>query len=112
MFDENALRQLTDNYVRDCFGIESSPRVSELAGRLGMTPVQFTRTFRSVVGIVPSDYLKRQQIEFAKRLLVETDLSTTQIAYRAGFGTRATFFRLFRQFERSTPRRYCEQLHG
>ncbi|HEX9986516.1 MAG TPA: AraC family transcriptional regulator [Thermoanaerobaculia bacterium] len=106
MLDSRMLKELTDRYVRDCFRQESAPRASELAYRLGMSPVQLSRAFRELLGVCPSDYLKRQQVDFAKQLLSTTTLSTTQIAYRAGFGTRATFFRLFRKLARATPREY------
>lgn len=97
----------TGRYLRDCFRSETPPRASELAALLGMTPVQLSRAFRQCVGVPPSRFLKSHQIKFAKRLLKSTKLTTNEIAYRAGFGTRATFFRLFRESARVTPRRFA-----
>ena len=104
-----ALAAQTGRYLRDCFRAESPPRASELAARLGMSPVQLSRAFAANVGVSPSRYLKTGQIKFAQRLLTKTHLTTNQIAYRAGFGTRATFFRLFREFARATPRRFARR---
>jgi AraC family transcriptional regulator of adaptative response / DNA-3-methyladenine glycosylase II len=103
------LVEQTARYLSDCFRSESPPRASELAARLGLSPVQLSRAFTQSIGIPPALYLKWQQVEFAKRLLKQTTLTTNQVAYRAGFGTRATFFRLFREFARATPRRFARR---
>jgi len=105
--EREALVRRTGRYLRDCFRAQSPPRASELAARLGMSPARLCRTFAQSVGAPPSLYLKRQQVEFAKHLLKKTNLTMNQVAYRAGFGTRATFFRLFRDFVHSTPRRFA-----
>src|SRR5438874_643832 len=104
-----ALVRHTGRYLRDCFRAESPPRASELAARLRMSPVQLSRAFAQCVGVAPSLYLKSRQVAFAKRLLRRTAMTTNQVAYRAGFGTRATFFRLFREFARATPRRFTRR---
>jgi AraC-like DNA-binding protein len=104
--DGAVLVRQTRRYLRHCFRTETPPRASELAARLGMSPVQLSRAFAGALGVPPSLYLKGRQVEFAKRLLAKTAMSTNEIAYRAGFGTRATFFRVFREFARATPRRF------
>ena len=50
----SGLLRETARYLRDCFRSESSPRTSELAARLGMSPVQFSRAFAKSVGGSPS----------------------------------------------------------
>ena len=100
-----------DGYLAHCFAAEDVPRASELAARCGMSPAQLTRLFVRDRGMRPSDYLKSQQVECAKRLLATTTLTTTEIAYRAGFGTRATFFRVFRRVTGKTPSQFRHQEH-
>ncbi|HEX8153268.1 MAG TPA: AraC family transcriptional regulator [Thermoanaerobaculia bacterium] len=97
-----------ERYLADCFAYEEAPRASELAARCGMTPVQLTRTFLREHGTRPAEYLKRRQVELAQRLLETTNLNTTEIAYCAGFGTRATFFRVFRRITGKTPAQFRE----
>lgn len=103
----SGLAGVTARYLRDCFRAESPPRVKELATLLGMSPLQLSRAFVQSVGMSPARFFKAKQIEFAQRLLLETDLTTTEVAYRAGFGTRATFFRLFRELCGVTPGRFA-----
>jgi transcriptional regulator GlxA family with amidase domain len=45
-------------------------------------------------------------VEVAQQLLDSTTLSTTEIAYCAGFGTRRTFFRVFRRITGMTPAQF------
>ena len=72
-----------------------------------MSPLQLHRAFLQTTGMSPSRYFKARQIALAQRLLQETELTTNEVAYRAGFGTRATFFRLFRELVGVTPRRFA-----
>ena len=106
----NTLRiEAIDGYLANCFADEDVPRASELAVKCGISPAQLTRLFVRDRGMRPSDYLKSRQVEYAKRLLMTTPLTTTEIAYRAGFGTRATFFRVFRRVTGMTPSRFRYQ---
>jgi AraC family transcriptional regulator len=95
-----------ERYLSECFATENAPRASELAARCGMTPGRLTRVLLRERGTRPADYLKTRQVEFARSLLETTSLNTTEIAYRAGFGTRATFFRVFRRITGETPAQF------
>jgi transcriptional regulator GlxA family with amidase domain len=90
-------------YVRDCLRREDVPRVSELAALHGLTPEYVSRSFRDRFGLRISDYMKMIQVCAAQRLLRTTDLNTTRIAYRCGFGTRRSFFRTYRRVAGATP---------
>ena len=90
-------------YVRECLRQEEVPRVSELASTRGLTPEYVSRSFRNRFGIRISDYMKVIQVRAAQHLLRTTDLNTTRIAYRCGFGTRRSFFRTYRRLNGSSP---------
>ena len=90
-------------YVRDCLRREDVPRVSELAAIHGRTPEYVSRSFRDRFGVRISDYMKAIQVRAAQHLLRTTDLNTTRIAYRCGFGTRRSFFRTFRRVAGNSP---------
>lgn len=98
------LRSAAETYLARCFSDETPPRVSELAATLGMALKQLSDAFVAEVGERPANYLKRRQVERAQELLAAGELSTTQIGYRAGFGTRASFFRAFKRLTGETPR--------
>ncbi|HEV7765390.1 MAG TPA: helix-turn-helix domain-containing protein [Thermoanaerobaculia bacterium] len=90
-------------YVRDCLRREDVPRVSELASEYGLTPEYVSRSFRDRFGVRISDYMKAIQVRAAQHLLRTTDLNTTRIAYRCGFGTRRSFFRTYRRMAGTSP---------
>ncbi|HEY0158721.1 MAG TPA: helix-turn-helix transcriptional regulator [Thermoanaerobaculia bacterium] len=90
-------------YVRECLAREDVPRVSELAAIHGMTPEYVSRAFRDRFGLRISEYMKSIQVRVAQRLLRNTDLNTTRIAYRCGFGTRRSFFRTYRRVAGQSP---------
>ncbi|HZE31827.1 MAG TPA: helix-turn-helix domain-containing protein [Actinoallomurus sp.] len=58
-----------------------------LAARAGMSVRTFTRRFREETGVSPAQWLLRQRVEEARRLLETTDLPIDRVAERAGFGT-------------------------
>jgi AraC-like DNA-binding protein len=97
------LRAAARAYVRKCFREETQPQVNELAVLLGVRPYELSRLFAIAAGEPLSTYLKRLQIERARRLLRATDLPLNQVAYASGFGTRASFFRAFKKACGCTP---------
>ncbi|HKS21833.1 MAG TPA: helix-turn-helix transcriptional regulator [Thermoanaerobaculia bacterium] len=103
-----ALRHAADAYLAACFARETPPRASELAGNLEVSAHHLSRTFRERIGMPLSRYLKNGQLAYAKHLLRTTGRSMNEIAYAAGFGTRITFFRAFRQATGVTPTQYRE----
>ncbi|MGW5265786.1 GlxA family transcriptional regulator [Microbispora sp. NPDC004025] len=62
----------------------------ELAGHARMSVRTFTRRFREEVGVTPGQWLTRQRVELARRLLESTDLPVDRVAAEAGFGTGAS----------------------
>jgi transcriptional regulator GlxA family with amidase domain len=99
-------------YVRDCLRREDVPRVSELASLHGLTPEYVSRSFRDRFGVRISEFMKAIQVRAAQRLLRDTDLNTTRIAYRCGFGTRRSFFRTYRRVAGGSPSEHGRGSHS
>ena len=96
-------------YLDSCFAQESPPRVSELARVLGVTRERLMETFCEHIGAKPGAYLRRRQIGAAKQLLKLTKIPVDTVAYRVGFGTRRTFFRVFQRLTGLTPAQFRRQ---
>lgn len=107
MFDN--LTALVNSYVTYCIALETPPRVSELAARAGVSTVTLNSRMKAEFGTCPGAYLKAAQLSYARHLLMTTDLTTTAIAYAAGFGTRRTFYRCFLRVGRMTPASFRER---
>ena len=60
---------------------------TELASRLGVSDRHLRRLFSEHLGVTPGQLARSRVRDFARRLLDDTDLSVTQVAYAAGFGS-------------------------
>lgn len=74
-----------------------------LASRLGMSARNLRRLFNEQVGVTPSQLARSSRTHFARRLLDDTDLSVSEIAFAAGFGSVRQFNRAARDIFRATP---------
>jgi transcriptional regulator GlxA family with amidase domain len=61
--------------------------IDEMAARARMSRRSFTRRFREETGQSPTQWLTRQRVDHARRLLESSELTVDQIARRAGLGT-------------------------
>ncbi len=74
-----------------------------IAGRLGITDRHLRRAFGSEFGVSPVEFAQTQRLLLAKRLLTDTTLPVTEIAYASGFGSVRRFNALFKQRYRLQP---------
>ena len=81
-------------------------RIEDLAALAAMSPRTLFRQFRAATGGTPYDWLLRERVAVAKRLLEETGLSIEQVADRAGFGAADTLRHHFRSIAGTAPTEY------
>ena len=84
-------------------------RISELAARFYVSKYYLTHLFRAWTGCTPKRYLQLNRISCAKELLLQTDLTVSQIAAKCGFSDATAFIRAFRQETGRTPNAYRRQ---
>ncbi|MBQ8093264.1 MAG: AraC family transcriptional regulator [Clostridia bacterium] len=77
--------------------------LEEVAERSGYSRYHFARLFKSYAGMGFYDYFMQQRLLLCKQLLTDTTLSVTEVAMRSGFGSIATFNRVFKVKEGVTP---------
>jgi YesN/AraC family two-component response regulator len=78
----------------------------DLARHVAMDDDYLTFCFRKEVGLTPVAYLNRCRVKQAKRLLVETERSITEIAMDVGFSDSGYFSRIFRREVGQSPEAY------
>lgn len=77
--------------------------VDALAEKLGVGERHLGRLFQKHLGASPTNVAKTLRIQKAKRLLDETDLAMTEIAYRSGFNSLRRFNAVFKETYRRAP---------
>lgn len=76
---------------------------SELAMRLGVSARHLRRLFINQLGVTPVGLARSARAHFARRLLDDTDLPVTHVAYAAGFGSLRQFNRVCQEVFRAVP---------
>jgi LacI family transcriptional regulator len=70
----------------------------------------FYTHFKASTGQTPREAIQRRQLDEARRLLTQTQISITTIAEYCGFADSSCFSRTFRAAEGRSPRDYRKQL--
>jgi AraC-like DNA-binding protein len=86
--------------------ITSERSVQGYARQLGVSRGHLSNTVKEVTGLTPREIIQQHLVLEAKRLLVHSDLTAAQIAYRIGFDDPSYFGRFFRRETRSSPGRF------
>ncbi|MBC8142177.1 MAG: helix-turn-helix domain-containing protein, partial [Armatimonadetes bacterium] len=77
--------------------------LSDLAGALRTSPRHLRRVMEKTFGVSPVEMAQTGRLLLAKRLLTDTDLPVTEIAFAAGFGSVRRFNALFVERYRLNP---------
>lgn len=80
--------------------------LEELAKKCFYNSSYFSRLFKERYGVTVTEYINQSRLEKAMELLEQTDLPVEQIALRAGFGRKASFYGSFKARTGLTPQDY------
>jgi AraC-like DNA-binding protein len=96
------------NRARDLLlsNMQSPPSIQELARVAGMSHPRLNRCFSRAFGCTVFEYLRKDRLEYCRKLVAETELSMTEIAHRAGYANSSHFSRTFSDHFGIQPSRY------
>ena len=94
-----ALDYLNKNYAENI-------TLDVLADYAGFSRYTLSRMFSRHTGATFIQYLNARRVDMAAEMLSQSDLPVTQVALRVGFGSIATFNRVFRTQKGCTPSQY------
>jgi AraC family transcriptional activator FtrA len=80
--------------------------VEDLATRSAMSPRTFARQFLAATGTTPYQWLLRQRVQLAQRLLEVSHLSIEAVAEKSGFCTAGNLRKHFSRVVRTSPQAY------
>ncbi|MFE3780530.1 helix-turn-helix transcriptional regulator, partial [Amycolatopsis sp. NPDC059090] len=83
--------------------------INDLARAASLSKFHFCRLFRRVTGITPGRFLSAIRLEEAKRLLLATDASVTEISFAVGYNSLGTFTSRFTRSVGLTPTAFRRQ---
>ena len=83
-----------------------------IAARLGVSDRHLRRAFGAEFGVSPVEYAQTQRLLLAKRLLTDTAMTVTEVAYASGFGSLRRFNTLFRERYRLKPGQLRRHMRG
>lgn len=77
--------------------------LDDIAAIAGFSKYHFTRLFKNFTGTSFYKYLNKKRIEHAEKLLVDPELSITEVALQSGFSSLSAFIRMFKLIKDCTP---------
>ena len=101
-----AAASLLEDRTLDEDGLEA------VAARLGITDRHLRRAFGAEFGVSPVEFAQTQRLLLAKRLLTDTRLPVTEVAFASGFGSLRRFNALFKRRYRLQPSQLRRHMHN
>lgn len=106
--EERVISSIT-RYIQEHLDEEIS--LSVLADEFHLNPQYISQLFKNEIGVGFLAYLTNIRIEKAKKLLISTSLSVTEISERTGYSDYRVFTKVFKKTEGITPSQFrCEFL--
>ncbi|MDR0600912.1 MAG: helix-turn-helix domain-containing protein [Treponema sp.] len=100
-----AERYILENYTRKI-------SLQEIALASDLSAPYFSTIFKEEMGENLSSYLNRLRVEKAGRMLLETDLTLSEIASSCGFEDQSWFSKIFKSYMGQSPGKYRELDHS
>ena len=85
---------------------DSELTVEQMSDNLAMSRVQLYRRIVSITGKTPSELIRLIRLRHAERLVVQSQLSISEISYMVGFSSTRYFSRCFKDLYGYLPSRY------
>jgi AraC-like DNA-binding protein len=104
---ENKQREFIERFLFVCDYInehfDENLTLDEIADLSGFSKYHFSRLFKQFTNVSFYKYLNRKRIENAVRLLMDSQMTITDVALRCGFSSLSAFIRMFKIIRGCTP---------
>lgn len=81
-------------------------QISDVAKSVNLSVNYIYRLFKDVMQTSPHDYLTSVRMQHAKKYLIETDISTRELALHLGYANYTTFYSMFNKRMHMSPHEY------
>ncbi len=107
--NDNAIKKVIKYIDGNLTSDLSLKTLSEIAS---FSPIHFHNCFKASTGMTLREYVEDRRIRKAVNLLVETDLTLSEIAYECGFSSQSYFSYAFKKKMNLTPREYAKEIYN
>ncbi|RMA64224.1 signal transduction histidine kinase [Ulvibacter antarcticus] len=80
----------------------------DFAAALNMSRMQLHRKLKALTGLSTSEFIRSQRLKTAVKLLVDSDLTVSEIAYSVGFNAPSYFTKCFKELYDCSPTEYVK----
>ncbi len=101
LIDEKVIEHLSDAR----FGVE------ELAREIGLSRAHLHRKMKAIANIGPNDYIRKIRMQKAAELLLNGEMTVTEISLEAGFNSTSYFSSTFKSYYKLSPKAFIEKHH-
>ncbi len=91
--------------------LTSDLSLETVAAYVSLSPIHFHNFFKAATGKTLHEYVEEQRIRKSANLLVTTDLTLAEIAYKCGFSSQSYFSYAFKRKMHLTPREYAKEVY-
>jgi AraC-like DNA-binding protein len=99
------LNHLSDNF-------HETITLEKLSKEIGLSTFRIAHLVKEVTGKTVLQHVHQLRVQEAQRLLEQSDMNCTDIAYETGFGDQSYFIKQFRKQMGITPARYRRLYHS
>ena len=102
--EEDSRFLVAKEFIED--NITQSPTVAEVAAITHLSEKQLSRIFKDITGKTVADHIRQRRVAHIELLLLETNLSLSEISERMHFSSEYYFNRFFKTHAGMTPGAY------
>jgi AraC-like DNA-binding protein len=77
--------------------------ILDIQNETGISEAKISAIIKNKSGITFKQFLNKLRLTESKRLLLETDLQVSEVAYKVGYNNVSHFNRIFKEVENCTP---------
>jgi two-component system response regulator YesN len=100
--EKGSVVDIVKKYINDHLGEQRLSR-EDIANFVYLNPDYLTRLFKKQTGLSISDYLQQRRMEYAKKLLIETNMPVSEVALSVGYSNFSYFSTIFKKSTALNP---------
>lgn len=86
--------------------------IEQLCDKACLSRAQFHRAFKQEFGLSPVDFVNKERVKRAQKVLMRKEKSITDACYESGFNSLSYFNRVFKKWTGQAPSKYLLSITG